>query len=192
MHAEAFAWVQRYADLIDGVRQSYSVLDIGGRNVNGSIRSLFAAAETYHALDVTEGPEVDIVADAATWRPTRQYDVVVCCEVFEHTPLWPEIAYTAFSACLPGGAFIATMAGPGRPPHGQHGDPLPADGEHYENVHPRELAAVLHRVGWRSVVVDSQAAPADVRCVARRPVLPMAETDDEGLASVLQGVLLRG
>jgi hypothetical protein len=188
MHAEAFRWVSYFADVIDAARRRYDVLDIGGRNVNGSIRSLFASAATYHALDNTEGPEVDYVADAATWRPTWQYDVVVCCEVFEHTPKWPEIVATAFEACLPGGVFIATMAGPGRAPHGQHGAAQPADGEHYENVHPRELAAVLHRVGWRAVTVDVQSSPADVRCVARRS----ANDLPAGPKSVMQGVVLRG
>ena len=186
MHSEAFAWVQHHADKINGIRQGYSVLDIGGRNVNGSIRSLFPLAETYHALDATAGPEVDIVADAATWRPDRQYDIVVCCEVFEHAAEWPSIVGTAWDATLTGGAFIATMAGPGRPPHGQHGDPVPLEGEYYANVHPRELAAVLHRTGWRHVTVDVQPSPADVRCVARRPGV-LGEED-----SVLRGVILRG
>lgn len=167
MHAEAYRWVAEHAP-----RGAVSVLDIGGRNINGTVRSLFPAADPYVALDVAPGPEVDIVVDAATWTPDRQYDVVVCCEVFEHTPGWRAICGTAYRACAPGGVVIATMAGPGRPPHSAvDGGGQLHPGEHYANVHPDDLRAVLHDLGWVEVTVDQQHRPADVRAVARKPAV---------------------
>lgn len=163
MHAEAFRWVQDHAPRDAGV-----VLDIGGRNINGTVRSLFPFAHTYVALDIAEGPEVDIVADAATWTPDRAYEVVVCCEVFEHTAVWPGICQTAFKACRAGGLFIATMAGPGRRPHsGIDGGWHLHAGEHYANVEPDDLRRVLIAAGFTDVTVDQQSA--DVRAVATKP-----------------------
>ncbi len=163
MHGEAFAWVSRYRTC-----ERVAVLDLGGRNVNGSVRSLFPAADPYRTVDIAPGDGVDIAADAADWTPDRQYGVVVCTEVFEHTPRWPEIVSTAQRALVTGGLFVATMAGPGRPEHSAvDGGPL-RDGEYYGNVRPEQLYAVLLDLGFVDVVVDQQSHPADVRCAARR------------------------
>lgn len=162
MHTEAYRWVAGYAS-----SDPLLVLDIGGRDINGSPRSLFPCAD-YTVLDIAAGPNVHIVADAATWPPDREYDLVLCCEVFEHTPAWPQICATALEACRPGGLLIATMAGPGREPHsGVDGGQL-QPGEHYQNVEPGVLWQVLDAVGWRELTVDYQPGPADVYAVARR------------------------
>lgn len=164
MHAEAFEWVRRHANT-----DAVTVLEIGGRDINGSPRALFPNATVYRVLDIADGPNVDIVADAATWTPDDEYDVVVCTEVFEHTPHWRDICATAYKACRPGGKFIATMAGPGRPAHSAvDGGWSLYPGEHYANVHPEELRQALEACGWRDVVVDQRSNPADVRTVAVR------------------------
>ena len=164
MHAEALAWVEEHA-----TDDPVSVLDIGGRNINGTPRPLFPNATTYTVLDIAPGDGVDIVADAATWTPDRRYDVVVCCEVFEHTDVWPAILKTAHKALVRGGRLIATMAGPGRAPHSAvDGGPHLYDGEHYANVEADELKAALVSAGFRAVVVHEQTASNDVRAVAHR------------------------
>lgn len=166
MHTEAYAWVRMHAGF------PASVLDIGGRDVNGSCRALFPDAAEYVVLDVRPGSNVDIVADAATWVPDRAFDLVLCTEVFEHTAVWPEICAAAHKACGPGGRFVATMAGPGRPPHSAvDGGWTLHDGEHYANVEPDELRAVLEGCGWTDVVVDVRSSPADVRCIATKSVI---------------------
>lgn len=163
MHAEAFAWVVQHATQ-DGV----TVLDIGGRNVNGSIRDLFPNATEYIAVDIREGDGVDVVADAATWVPDQEYDVVVSTETFEHTAVWPEICNTMFKALKPGGKLILTMAGPGRSEHSAvDGGPL-RPGEYYGNVDPELLRHTLVSAGFRQVVVDSRVSPADTRAVATK------------------------
>lgn len=161
MHREAHQWVAERA-----YRNVYAVLDIGGRDVNGTVRDLFPTARLYTSLDLVDGPAVDIVADAATWTPDRAYDVVVCCEVFEHTDAWPAICRTAYTALADGGQFIATMAGPGRGAHSAVDGRELRRGEHYANVEPDELRAVLEACGFRDIVVDQRRA--DVRCVAVR------------------------
>jgi len=165
MHTEAYNWVRDHA-----TADPVSVLDIGGRNINGSVRDLFPDAAPYVALDIRPGDGVDVVADAATWTPDREYDAVVCTEVFEHTDAWPLICKTAFGALRPGGRLILTMAGPGRPPHSAvDGGWTLHDGEHYGNVSPTELQTVLEGCGFADVVVDYQPSPADTRATAAKP-----------------------
>lgn len=163
MHKQAYQWVADHA-----YPNVYAVLDIGGRDINGTVRALFPTARLYTSLDLHDGPAVDIVADAATWTPDRAYDVVVCAEVFEHTKVWPDICLTAYNALAPGGQFIATMAGPGRGPHSGIDGMSLHPGEHYENVEPHDLREVLLACGFRDIVVDQQRSPADVRCTAVR------------------------
>lgn len=165
MHAEAYEWVRQHAST-----EPVAVLDIGGRDINGTVRSLFPNAAVYRVLDIADGPNVDIVADASVWAPDREYDVVVCCECFEHTPLWRQICGTAYRACRPGGRFVATMAGPGRPEHSAiDGGWRLHPGEHYANIHPQELLDVLTAYRFTDIEVDQQPKPADVRCVATKP-----------------------
>lgn len=163
MHQHAWNWVASHVPAEPG-----HVLEIGGRNINGSVRDLFAAAESYTALDVMPGDGVDIVANAAVWVPDRAYDTVVCCEVFEHTDVWPEIVGTAYMALRDGGTFVATMAGPGRAPHSAFdGGPL-REHEYYGNIDPAELGKVLYAAGFTDVLVDELVDVGDVRCVATR------------------------
>lgn len=165
MHPEAYAWVRDHAPV-----GPISVLDVGGRNINGTVRDLFPAADVYRSLDLRPGDGVDIVADAATWLPDRPYDVVVCCEVFEHTAAWPDILRSIFAALRPGGLAILTMAGPGRGEHsGVDGEWRLLDGEWYANVPPTVLADVLEDVGFTGITVDYQPSPADTRAVASKP-----------------------
>lgn len=164
MHPEAFAWVAAHA-----TAEEVEVLDIGGRNINGGVRQLFPNATRYVAVDIREGDGVDVVADAATWVPDQEYDVVVSTETFEHTDVWPDICLTAFKAMRTGGKLILTMAGPGRAVHSAvDGGPSLHPGEHYGNVDPEHLKHILVTVGFKDVVVDSRVSPADTRAVATK------------------------
>lgn len=162
MHPEAYQWVAQHA-----TDEPVVVLDIGGRDINGTTRALFPNAE-YVALDILPGTRIDIVADAATWKPDRAYDMVVSTEVFEHAEDWRDVVGTAYRALKPGGRLVATMAGPGRGVHsGVDGEWRLHDGEHYENIDPKDLGRVLDAAGFKDVVVD--VLGLDVRCVASRP-----------------------
>lgn len=166
MHREAMEWVHENAP-----RDAKWILDIGGRDVNGTPRGMFKEARCYRVIDIVPGPEVDVCVDAAEWTPDRAYDLVLACEVFEHAERWPDICYTALMALKPGGVFVATMGGPGRAVHsGRDGSGNLWPGETYANVDPEQLRTVLESQGWVDVVVDYQPNPADTRCRAVRPV----------------------
>lgn len=165
MHPEALAWVAKHA-----TTDPVSVLDLGGRNVNGSPRPLFPNATTYRCLDIVPGAGVDIVADAGTWQPDRAYDVVISTECFEHTDNWRDVIATAYAALTPGGLFICTAAGPGRPLHsgitGEFYVQLP--GETYGNIRPDHLDEALQAVGFIDITVEQTFAPCDVHAVATK------------------------
>lgn len=155
-------WVQRWA-----TDEFLSILDIGGRDINGTSRHLFPNA-TYTVLDIVAGADVDLVADASTWTPDREYDTVICTEVFEHTAAWREIVKTAHKALRPGGRFVTTMAGPGRGEHSAvdgHWGLYP--GEHYANIHEDDLGKALVDAGFVEITVER--AGLDVRGTALHP-----------------------
>lgn len=161
MHREAYEWVGRYA-----TDRPVAVLDIGGRDINGTCRPLFPVA-AYICVDPMPGPAVDVVADAATWKPDRRYDVVVCVEVLEHTPDWPRLLATAYRACRPGGRLVVTAAAPGRVPHSTvDGRAQMRPWEHYEPVEPERLREELESCGWTGIEIDVLDEVHDVRAAA--------------------------
>jgi SAM-dependent methyltransferase len=148
VHEAVLSWIGQFRS-----DEDLAVLDIGGRDLNGSPRSLFPQANPYHVLDLREGPNVHIVADAATWRGNENaYDLVICTEVFEHTPGWALILQTAWELLRPGGWLLFTCAGPGRPAHSGI-EPVPGliGDEWYANVAPGDIADVLRKQGWTEI-----------------------------------------
>lgn len=161
MHPAAFDYVARFA-----TDAPISIVEVGGRDVNGTTRVLFPAA-TWWAIDAQPGDGVNEVADGATWSHPTGVDLVVCTEVFEHTPRWRRIVSNIATSILrPGGRVVLTMAGPGRAPHGLHADDPDQPGW-YANITTDELAEALTAAGF--VDVDVEQADDDTRGTALRP-----------------------
>lgn len=159
MHHEAAEWVARWAP-----DRPVAVLECGGRNINGGVRHVFQVA-SWTSVDITDGPDVDVVVDFCDYEPGSHVDVVVCCEVAEHTPDWPTICWNAARHLDQGGMFLFTAAGPGRSPHSASDGGELRPGEHYENVDPARLRDVLAPLFTRFEV--DELGP-DVRAVAWR------------------------
>lgn len=145
-------------------------LDVGGRNVNGSVRAELPNT-LWTGLDMRPGPDVDIVADAATWIPDRTYDIVIATELFEHAEKWREIIHTMWLALDPAGPglFISTCASVGRPIHdanGNHSLPL---GEWYSNVHPHVLRDELDKYFY-AISVEYNPISCDAYAIAWSPL----------------------
>lgn len=164
MHHEAMQWVARAITQYDLDQVGVEVLDLGGRDVNGTTEMLWAKPGRYYVVDLSPHPSVDIVGDAADLAIPERFDVVTSTECLEHTERAPEIVKKAREHLKPGGVFIATMAGPGRPEHGQHGEPRPGEDEFYRNVSPSDLQQWLMDAGFSTWQIDHTGL--DVRCVA--------------------------
>lgn len=141
MHREARAFV---SDVVKAIGPHPQVVEVGSRNINGGVRDLFIRdAATYWGIDLWMGKGVDLVADAATWRPPVPADVVVCCEVLEHAPEAPAIVVNLGQMLKPGGYVILTCATDPRPPHSGHDGGALRDGEFYHNIDPELLQGWL-------------------------------------------------
>jgi hypothetical protein len=139
------------------------VVEIGSRDVNGGVRDLLPEGCDYTGLDISDGPGVDVVADAATWKPARKPDLVLCLEVLEHTPEWQAIVTNAASWLSKRGRLVITAACDPRAPHSAvDGGPI-RGGEHYGNIDADELRDALDPFGQVTVVADRDAG--DVRAV---------------------------
>lgn len=131
MHPEAHAFVARLN--ISAPR----VVEIGSRNVNGTVRDCVGHDE-WIGVDVEAGDGVDWVGDFAVW-PGGPVEVVISTEVLEHAPDVKGILDHAAEVLVPGGWLVVTCATDDRAPHSAvDGGPV-RDGEHYRNVEPAEL-----------------------------------------------------
>lgn len=142
MHPEAhagFGWALTASGLDPS--RPWRVLDVGGQNVNGTAHDHLPAAR----ITTLDLEAADIIADATTWQPDRLFDVVIATELFEHVPDWPAVLTTMRAALDPDGPgiLLATCASTDRRPHGATGAHWPAEGEHYANVDPDDLAVAL-------------------------------------------------
>ena len=144
-------------------RNNLKVLEIGSLDINGSIRNFIEPfSKKYVGLDIQEGPGVNIVHDAAKFTKPNFFDVVVCAEVFEHTPEWQTIIKKSYKNLVEGGIFIATMAGEGRYPHSAIDTGAIREWEHYANIGEWQLKQTLTNIGFKDVSVNVNGN--DIRC----------------------------
>lgn len=161
MHEAVTEFVGRQATYTSG-----RVLELGSRNINGSVRHLFAGASEYVGVDPVDGPDVDIVGDGATITVPGMFDVVVCTEVLEHVDDATAfgIIWNAWRHLCSGGVFVMTCAGPGRHPHSAIDENPIRPWEFYRNVDRDLLAGWLARAGFNRWEIEPLGA--DMRCVA--------------------------
>jgi len=157
MHNQARCYVARWKT-DDPLR----IIEIGSRDVNGTVRDLFPAAE-YVGLDLAEGPSVDVVCHAGEFVPDWPADIVICCEVLEHAVDWCELVAVGASWLRPGGRLIVTAAGAGREPHSAVDGCELRDGEYYGNIRLRDLILVMEGSGVSVCCDEFSAEHCDVR-----------------------------
>lgn len=138
MHREVLEFVEQSLRALPVSPKS--VFELGSRDVNGSPRHLFPGV-AYIGVDLAPGPGVDIVADAADWRPDGSSDLVLCLETLEHTDRAKDILLNAMSMVAPGGALIVTAATDPRAPHSAVDGAGLKPGEYYGNISVPEFAS---------------------------------------------------
>lgn len=163
MHAEVLQWVDYAFKSHSRKSSDVRVLEFGSLDINGSVRSILQPVSAlYVGVDMQAGPGVDVVEDATMYQSDEKFDVVVCCEVFEHTHAWREIIDNAYDFLVEGGLFIATMAGEGRRPHSAIDENPIRDWEYYANVGAWELNRALRNFSDHGVDYLNM----DLRCWA--------------------------
>lgn len=111
------------ADEIEGRR----VLEVGARDVNGSLRGIYEAygPAKYVGVDMVAGRGVDVLCDAGELEQrfgADSFDVVVSTELLEHVRDWRRVVSNLKHVCAPGGFLLVTTRSRGFPYHSYLGD----------------------------------------------------------------------
>jgi SAM-dependent methyltransferase len=95
------------------------VLELGSGGADPVIRELFNNPEEYVGVDIVEGPNVDVVADAATvdFGNTR-FDTVMCFSLLEHAPNWRDCLTNAVDLMKQGSVMVGCHGAEGNQHHG--------------------------------------------------------------------------
>lgn len=156
MHPEAYEFVRH---TLATLPRRKSVIEIGSRDINGTVRDLLGRAE-YVGIDLHEGPNVDVVADAVGFEPEEPVDTVLCLEVLEHAHEPAKLCKAAHGWLKDKGYFLITAATEGRPPHsGIDGGAL-RENEPYRPIAERDLRSWLR--GFKEVRIEVNAAARDI------------------------------
>ena len=86
MHVSALNIGRAFFEQYLSADPEVSVLDVGGMDVNGSLRSVAGAGRRFLSVDLVEGPGVDVVLDDP-YRfpfPDDSFDAIVSTSCFEH------------------------------------------------------------------------------------------------------------
>lgn len=95
------------------------VLDVGSLDINGNNQFLFDDSCCYIGVDLTPGPNVDVLTPAhLLGLPDSTFDTVISTECLEHDRFYIETIRNIFRLLKPGGLLIITCATTGRPEHG--------------------------------------------------------------------------
>jgi SAM-dependent methyltransferase len=96
-----------------------SILELGSAGADPEIRNLFTNTANYVGVDLVDGPNVDVVGNAATvdFGKTR-FDVVICFSMLEHDENWRESLGNAEKFLKQGGVMIGCHGAEGNLHHG--------------------------------------------------------------------------
>lgn len=114
-----FAAAQLSEDMIKGK----TVLEVGSRDVNGSLRELVEryGPASYTGIDIEDGPGVDVVLDAndvlERFGP-ESFDAVISTELLEHARDWRAAVQNMKGVLKPGGTLLVTTRSKGFHVHG--------------------------------------------------------------------------
>jgi len=162
MHRQVHDFAYRVHELTPASFDSpLHVLEIGARNVNGTLRPMFIAQE-YVGCDIVEGPGVDLVRNAKDLDYLDgSFDTVFSTETLEHTSDWQAVLKNMWRMTKPGGLMFVTAAGVGRQIHGDQGK----WGDSYRNLLREDLDH------WREhlMLYEEDHVAHDIRAAWRKP-----------------------
>jgi hypothetical protein len=116
------AWIQQLRQ--NCPFEAGRVLEIGSKNVNGTVRQFFPDAKSYTGTDVESGDGVDLVLNneqlALHFDIYDPFDTIIACEVLEHDMMFWETVRQLHMLLRVGGILIITTPTIGFPYHYPH------------------------------------------------------------------------
>lgn len=104
----------RFPQKFCGVR----ILDVGSWDVNGNLRYMIGEGSSYLGVDVSYGPNVDLVLPGHEVRDNVGFGAVLSAECLEHDQHWPDTLLNMWKLLVPGGIMAISCATTGRLEHG--------------------------------------------------------------------------
>lgn len=117
-HFQQQEFFQRLKNHFPRFFNDVKVLDVGSLDINGNIKHLFTHPYYYIGLDLSDGPNVDVVCPGHLYESGFLFDVVTSAECFEHDMYYARTLLNMFRLLRPGGLMIFTCASTGRKEHG--------------------------------------------------------------------------
>jgi len=121
-------WICNQALKQSNEMQNARVLEVGSKNVNGSIRRLINniwKPSEYIGVDISSGKGVDRIVDVTNLFDTfggEAFDAVICTEVLEHVRLWRTAVCNLKAVLRTNGLLLLTTRSYGMPYHGYPSD----------------------------------------------------------------------
>jgi len=170
MHEDAYNYVFKnfFKCQPDKIKlKNLKVLELGSLNINGGVRDFIEPlCDEYVGLDLQAGPGVDVVMSSHQYVKPNYFDFVVTTETFEHNEHWKETLIVSWENLVPGGVFIATMAGEGRAPHSALDEKPIREWEYYANIGEWDLRWSLKKAGFPDDNIRINRINADIRVLA--------------------------
>lgn len=154
----------RFPQFFQGTR----VLEVGSRNINGSVRDEFLDADSI-GIDVEAGPGIDQVCFGHEFQAEPEsYDVVYSNESVEHAPHAKQTVAHMLSLLLPAGLFFMTCAGEGRKERGttRSGARYGPDANFYQNVSLTLFLTWIQETIFEEFYVKHNRKACDLYCYA--------------------------
>lgn len=132
-----------------------TILEVGALNINGSARTVFQTpTNTYIGIDMCPGKDVDIVLDGHDMLthpsiPENHFDLVICCETFEHDIFFWVTLENMKKALKKGGWLIITTPGIQVQKHNYPSDYYRFMGDAYKTFFFKDMADVFVEEFWK-------------------------------------------
>lgn len=145
MHSQVWCFVEGNLDKLQG-----RVLEVGSRNVNGSVRDLVPHAV---GTDMEKGRNVDEVCAAEnllTRFGPETFDAVMSFDAFEHIKDWRACITNMWGVLKTGGYLVMTMAHQNKGRHAYPDDYWRASWEHIKQIFPdaEDMEEFGPSMGW--------------------------------------------
>ena len=137
------------------------VLEVGSRDINGSLRSFVESRKPacYIGVDICKGPGVDVIGDAENLLDRFEldsFDLIISTELLEHLRNWRRVISNIKNVCKPGGIILITTRSIDYPLHGYPHDFWRYELEDMENIFSDCEMQVLERDPQKGVFIKAK------------------------------------